>query len=254
MAILNKATLSSTIPNGEGGTVNVSTDSNTHRANNVDTDILVEKTSEQSWGIPESIIGLTTSITNNTDVDIENFTIQDTLGAGATFVEGSVKVGSTEYKSANILDGFTIPATLGGSGGSMDVTYQIKLDKYIDEDAITNNSSIGFQMDSKQFNLTSNEVSIQVLHNDISILKTADANAVKTGDIITYTITITNNGTLQNTNVRFSDPLPSEVQFVESSVKIDDMTYTGYNPNTGFNLNDINANDTVTIQFKATVL
>lgn len=254
MAILNKASLSSTIPNGVGGTVEVSTESNTHRANNVNTDISVVKSAERTWAIPENIIQVQTTITNNTDLDIENIAIQDSLGEGATFVTGSVKVGETKYESANIIEGFTIPVTLGGSGGSMEVTYQIQLDKYIDVETIANSSSITFEMDSKQFSLTSNEVSIDVLHNDISILKTADSNMVKTGDVLTYTIRITNNGKLLNTNVAFIDQLPSGVQFVENSVKVDGTTYGSYNPNSGFGLGDLNENDEVVIEFKAKVL
>lgn len=254
MAILNKASLTSTIPNGVGGTVEVSAESNTHRANNVDMDITIEKSAEQTWAIPESVIRVTTNITNNTDLNIEDITIKDTLGEGASFVAGSITVDSQQYKEEDIIKGFTIPVTLGGSGGSMEISYQIQLDKYIDVNTITNSSTINFELDAKQFNIVSNVLSIDVLHNDISILKTADASVVKTGDILTYTITITNNGQLMNTNVKFIDQLPSDVEFVGNSVKIDGTTYADYDPNVGFALNDINANDTIIIEFKAKVL
>lgn len=254
MAILNKASLTSTIPNGVGGTVDVAVESNTYRVNNVDVDIVIEKSAEQTWAIPESVLSVTTTITNDTDLNIEDIKIQDVLSEGAHFVQGSITVDSQSYAEANIIDGFTIPVTLGGSGGSMEVTYQIKLDKYIDADTITNTSSIDFELDGKQFNLTSNQLSIDVLHNDISILKTANTGVAKTGDVLTYTIVITNNGELVNTNVQFVDKLPSEVEFVANSVKIGDITYAEYDPNTGFPLNDINPNDTITIEFKAQIL
>ncbi len=87
----------------------------------------------------------------------------------------------------------------------------------------------------------------------MSLLKTADTSAVKSGDTITYTITITNSGTITNTNLFFTDPTPSETTFVDGSVEIDDTSNPSFNPQTGFNLSDLEANQTIIVNFKVKI-
>ena len=52
---------------------------------------------------------------------------------------------------------------------------------------------------------------------DLSITKTADQKTVKIGETITYTITLTNLGPDEATDVVFGDPIPDQLNLVSST-------------------------------------
>ncbi|MDE6372424.1 MAG: DUF11 domain-containing protein, partial [Clostridia bacterium] len=78
------------------------------------------------------------------------------------------------------------------------------------------------------------------------------AYAVK-GDNLHYTSVITNTGTLEKTDLVFSDPIPAGTTFVPGSVKINNVAYPTYNPQTGFDLPDLAVGNAVTVEFDVTV-
>lgn len=143
--------------------------------------------------------------------------------------------------------------TIGANGGEMVMTYEIVIDDYLDADAITDMTKLGIQYDGQTFDLQSNELSITVLHNDVSLLKTANANAVVSGETLTYTITISNSGKLTNTEMIFKDEIPQNATFVENSVKIDGEVKGGYDPSAGFALKDLLPEEQIIVEFSVTV-
>lgn len=255
MAILNTASLTSNILDTQGEKVSVTTKSNTNRTNQVENDVIVLKTSEKDWAIPKDKIKVTTTITNNTDIDIENSVkIKDTLSEGATFNTGSVIIGSTPYPDLNPLgEGFTLPINIGGSGGEAVISYEINIDEYVSVNSIKNQTNVDLNIESKPFSLSSNEQTITILNNEVWISKTANTRIVKSGDELTYTILITNTGTLTNTDLVFTDTIPSGTIFVEDSVKINNEVKQGYNPTNSFPLEDLAPDGEIIIEFKVTV-
>lgn len=253
MAILNQAQLSSSITNTEGGLVTVTTNSNTQRTNKVDTDILLVKSSGKSWGIPKEEILVTTIITNNMDVNLEDFFFQDTLSNGATFVEGSLKVGSEPREELNPIDGFDLSVTIGALGGECDISYSILIDETPRVDEVSIQSSIVATIEGKQFDVTSQIAKIQILNNEVYILKEADLKIVKSGEEITYTLTITNAGSLENSNLILTDPLPPEISFVQGSVLINNVSSPDANPEQGITLPNLGTGESITVSFKASV-
>ena len=254
MAILNSAQLNSYIQNKAGEKVSVTSISNTQRTNKVDTDIIVEKQVQKNWAIPKDEILVTTVITNNADVNLENFHFKDTLSAGASFVAGSVMVGSMAHDELDPIAGFDLQVTIGALGGECEISYKILVDEYPEVDDITVSTTINVSLDNKQFDLTSNTASIAMLNNEVYLLKTASTTAVKSGDEIVYTIEITNNGTIDNTDLYFEDKIPSGTQFVENSVKVNGTEKTVVDPETGFALDDLPAQGKITVEFTVKVL
>lgn len=254
MAIFNTANLTSEIPDGEGSMVQVSYKSNVSRTNNVGTDILVTKSPSKTWVLPKDKITITTKITNNTDVDIDNLTFKENLGEGCSFVAGSVKIGSVAHDDLDAVAGFTIPATLGGSGGELEVSYALVADEYPTQEAFSLSSSVGVELDSKTFSVESDPLSIDVIINEIYVQKTASTTAVKSGDELVYTITISNAGKIQNTNLFFQDPIPEGTSLVGESVTIDGEIKPELNPETGFALKDLGENESVVVTFKVKIL
>ena len=253
MAILNTAFLTSKISDGSSEPVEVENKSNIHRANNVDNDITIKKTTAKNWVIPKEQITITTTLTNNTDTNLTQLKIKDTVSNGAQFVSGSMMIGSEKYDMYNPIEGFTLPVEIGGFGAEMVITYDILVDEYTIVNNITNTTKINLTLDNKTFEIQSNELGLKIMDNDVTLLKSANTNAVKLGDTITYSVQISNSGTLTNTNLFFSDPIPDGTTFVENSVKIDGEEQQGFNPATGFSLKDLAPNETIIVEFKVTV-
>ena len=89
--------------------------------------------------------------------------------------------------------------------------------------------------------------------NSMSVVKSVDKAYASKGDVLTYKSTVTNNGTLQQTNLVFRDAVPAGTTFVTDSVLIDGVPKPGFNPTTGFPVEDLAPSGSVTVTFKAMV-
>ncbi|MGK0537296.1 hypothetical protein, partial [Bacillus sp. 'calajunan'] len=69
----------------------------------------------------------------------------------------------------------------------------------------------------------------------------------------TYTVQITNTGTVTATEVQFIDTISAGASFVPSSVTINGAPQPNLNPITGFGGGDIPVGETVIVTFQATV-
>lgn len=175
------------------------------------------------------------------------------MGTGAKFVEGTLKVGIESYPGNNPITGATLPVTVGGQGGELTFSYEVAVDDPAEVETFVNQSNVQFEISGTQYNVSSNEVSVHILDNQVYLLKTADKTIVKSKDVVTFTITITNDGELENTNMMFSDPLPTGATFVAGSVKIDDEVKADLNPTTGFALSNLAAGGQIKIEFQVTI-
>ncbi len=251
MAILNTAQLKSYITvSGEKN--EIITKSNIQRTNSLDADFVIHKTASKSYGMPKTVLTVSTQLTNSTDITLENIHLKDTL-TGATFVEGSVKIDSVNHEDLDAIAGFTLPVTLGGSGADLIVSYDILIDEYPEVDEVSNASTITLTIDSTDYQLTSNTAKIDIVTSDVLLYKHAGKSAVVAGNTLTYTIEITNDGTYTHTDLTFTDPIPDGTEFVEDSVKIDGVSKAGLNPANSFVLDDLAPNQTITITFDVLV-
>lgn len=253
MSVLNKAYLTSKITEQSGQVVEVSNVSNTHKANNVNTDITIDKTAEKKWVLPGGKVLVTTTITNNTDMDISNIRLTETISDNAHFISGTLKVGSQSYPEADPTTGFDLSVTLGASGTDVSVSYEIESEKYPESDSISVQTVLALTLEEQSFNVQSSVMNITILNNEVYLLKTANTRVVKSGDELTYTIEISNEGTFTNTELFFKDPIPEGTEFVMGSVKVNNEEMADFNPETGFNLGDLSANAKITVQFKVKV-
>ena len=174
MSISNTAHLKSSISSQSGEKVEVQNSSNVHIAN-VETDVVVTKSTQKDYALPKDKITVLTTITNNANSNIENITILDALHANATFCEGTVKIGSVQHADLNPITGFDFPATIGAFGGEFTMSYQIEVVEYPESDELTTSTNVKFKLDEKDFSLNSNVLSINILNNDIALLKSAVA-------------------------------------------------------------------------------
>lgn len=253
MGIVNKAQITSQIDNPDGGKIDLTTFSNVCITTKVESDFIVEKTAQKDWALPKEKITVTTKITNNSNLTIQNFTFKDTLSPSASFVPGTVKISDEPKPTFNPITGFSSNAQIGGFGAFAEITYEIQISEYPEESVVKNKTGLTLTFDSQEFSLTSNEKEISIVENEVYLLKECSPVAVVSGNEMTYTITITNEGSLENTNIVFSDSIPSDVTFVNETVVVNGTPQPTYNPTTGFPLPNLPANGTITISFKVQV-
>lgn len=89
---------------------------------------------------------------------------------------------------------------------------------------------------------------------EVSLLKEVDKLDAVVGDILTYTVFLTNDSLTEASNVIFQDVLPEELAFVSGSVAIDDIPDTRLDPTTGFSLSSISIEGPIVVTFQVEVV
>ena len=251
MALKNTAQVASNITNKAGEKVAILIDSNISEINLVDQEFTVVKTTAKDWALPKDEIEVTTTITNNLGSVVADLEIIDTLSDNAQFVEGSFKIGSIAHEDINPLELTTLQVTLD-AGMDMTYSYKIKVNDLLENYTVTNSSDVGFNYAGQKFNIVSNTAEIDVLNNQLFALKTAQPTAVVSKDTIEYTIVVSNNGELTNTDIVFKDVIPEGLTFVAGSITVDDESKPDYDLS-GFSLKDLAKGESTTVKFKCTV-
>ena len=93
----------------------------------------------------------------------------------------------------------------------------------------------------------------EILVPEFRPVKTVDRQNAAVGEVVHYTVTLTNDCQSPLTNVFFQDTVPDGLSFVPGSVVVDSTTRPAADPNTGFTLPDIPGGSTVTVEFAAFV-
>ena len=88
---------------------------------------------------------------------------------------------------------------------------------------------------------------------DFDLIKTEDRSTAAIGDVVTYTVTLTNICTQPLQNVRFTDYIPAGLAFVPGSVVVNNVPNADLNPLIGFTVPDIDGDTTLQVSFRALV-
>ena len=199
----------------------------------------------------------TVVITNNSQTQLFNLELKDNMSNGATYVAGSVTVNGVSQPTYDPVAGFPLPAL--DPGQSVTVTYTIQANNPMTQSPVTDFATLNYSVDDPlrstvNFSENTNTVSVQIISNRITNVKSVDkAYAVK-GDNLHYTSVITNTGSLLKSDLVFTDAIPAGTAFVNGSVTIDGAAYPAYNPSAGFDLPDLAVGDSVTVEFDVTVI
>lgn len=101
-----------------------------------------------------------------------------------------------------------------------------------------------------------NAIALQIdngVNPDLSVTKEVDKAVAIKGEVLTYTSTVTNTGSIPLSNTIFTDSIPTGTTFVGGSVFIDGVNFAGYNPQNGFSLGTLIPNQSVEVRFQVTV-
>ncbi|MGN1222018.1 MAG: hypothetical protein ACI4TT_02150 [Christensenellales bacterium] len=252
MTITNQSNLTSKYILPDQTEKDFSTQSNISTTENMTQSFTKEKSYDKEYVLPGEEITQTLVLTNNSEYDVTMVHITDNLSEGATIKAGSVEIDGTPYEDYDPATGFDLPNDIVG-GGNSTITFAIVIDEATELESITDTATIAYQVNEAELTEDSNTVTINIVTNKVTIIKTSNVSAVISGQTITYQNVIKNEGTYTNSNLFFTDPIPEGTTFVEGSVKIDDVEQPDYNPATGFDLDELPEGASVTITFDVTV-
>lgn len=115
--------------------------------------------------------------------------------------------------------------------------------------AMTNGQTSGYiTLNTRADTYQVTAVGLQIDMNQATFIpfeKSADKTTTRRGNIVTYSIRFQNVGDVEAESVLFVDDLPSGVNFVPDSVKIDGVSIPGANPVTGINIGNVQPNQSV---------
>ena len=196
-------------------------------------------------------ITYTITATNTGDAE-GTVKVSDQIPEGTTFVPESITVGEearTELTQENLQAGIDV---IVPARGKTEVTFQVTVDDLpagVYEGTISNTATV---------NATdTNEVTEEVHKPNITATKEAyplSGSTVTAGNIITYTIKLTNQGTAPG-EVIVKDEIPEGTSFVKGSIKIGEqaqISLTEENLANGITVS-LNAGETKNVEFKVIV-
>lgn len=198
----------------------------------------------------------TVSINNTGTVPANNVVFTDTPPQGTSFVPGSATINGVPAPGADPAAGINLGTIL--VGGIVTITFQVTVDEIPVPNPTINIAAAEGSFPVNPENPTvkdfeSNPVPVQVEQAELEVVKSVDKPFVEVGETVTYTVEITNIGTITATNVVFTDTPPVGTVFVPGSVTVNGAPVPG-DPAAGISLPDISAGGMIIVTFQATVV
>lgn len=213
------------------------------------------KESSQNCASVGDIINYSLVCKNTGDINLQDILISDILAKEIEFISGSITINNISNKSANILSGIKINTLKVNE--SIEIKFKAKA---IQSGQIENiaTASYNYISEANPFPLGgtsySNKNLINIYNISLHIKKSSNKQLALINDIITYTVTIENNGDLDVFNVLFKDELNRSISLIDGSFSINGQVVNGVNLSQGVNISLISKNTSVLIEYKAKVI
>ncbi|MCB9040207.1 MAG: DUF11 domain-containing protein [Lewinellaceae bacterium] len=217
-------------------------------------DLELVKTVSNTTPLVGEVVTFTITVTNQGPDNATNVAVQDAVPNGYTNITningfGTLSGNTITWSGLNIPAGgsasLTFNATVGapGAGVSYVNVAQVTASDQFDPDSTPNNDD-GDQSEDDEDSATVTPESA-----DLELVKTVDNNTPNVGDVVTFTITVTNQGPDNATNVAVEDYLPNGYSSITNisgggALNGSTITWSGLN---------IAAGSNVTLTFQATV-
>ena len=182
-----------------------------------DADLSLAKTVNNATPTSGQQVTFTVTVSNAGPSSATNVVVQDSLPAGLTFVsstpsQGTFSNATGQWAAGTIASGgsatLQVVASVTTSGAKTN-TAQVRSVDQFDPDSTPNNS-VATEDDQ-------GEVIVTPQVADLSVTQTVDNANVNVGDNVTFTITVSNAGPQDATNVAVRDSLPAGMSFVSSA-------------------------------------
>ncbi len=219
------------------------------------------KTRDLAFVTLGDIITYTIPINTNGSSSLLNVIIKDTIPNGTQFISDTLTVNGILQTGANPspASGYNI-GTLP-SNAITTVSFKVKVISVPTPNPIPNSANISFNYivdPSIPSNISSsantNIITSQFNAAILSSSKIVNKTFANVGDILTYTIPITNSGNVTANNILFLDTIPNGASFISGTLKQDGVIVSGTPSASGITLpNSIGPLGTTTITFQVRV-
>ena len=166
-------------------------------------------------------IAYTVRVTNNGPNSATNVTLNDLLPAGVTFVAAGTTATQGAYNGATGL--WTVGTLAITASATLTIMATI-----VSQNATTNTAAVSH---SDQFDPVAENNSASALETpqqaDLAVTKAVSNATPNVGDLIAYTVKVTNNGPNSATSVTLNDLLPTGVNFVAAGTTATQGAYNG---------------------------
>ncbi|WP_244997832.1 DUF11 domain-containing protein, partial [Bacillus paranthracis] len=187
-----------------------------------------------------------------------NVIFTDVIPNGTSFIPNSVTVNGNALPNTNPASGIAIDPI--NPNTSATISFQVIVNSIPSPNPIPNQSNTAYQyvidpnLPPASANALSNVITTQINNATIVATKSVNTPTAAIGDIVTYTIAVTNTGNIPASATVLTDGLGAGASFVQNSVTINNIPQPGLDPSLGIHLADIPPGDTVFITFQAQIL
>ncbi|PHG66194.1 DUF7507 domain-containing protein [Bacillus toyonensis] len=220
--------------------------------------ITAAKSADKQFANVNDIITYTTTLTNGGNTLASNVVFTDVIPSGTSFIPNSVTVNGTTLPNVNPASGITIDSI--NPNTNTIISFQVQVNSIPNPNPIPNQSNTAYQyvvnpsLPPASANALSNVITTQINNATIVATKSVNTPTAAIGDIVTYTIAVTNTGNTPASATVLTDGLGAGASFIQNSVTINNVPQPGLDPSLGIHLADISPGDTVFITFQAQIL
>ena len=215
--------------------------------------LTVTKSADKTYADVGEEITYTLVVQNTGTVSALNVTLSDMLPPETSLVDGSITVDGVAYAG-------TLPVVIPSiaAGASSTVVFKVTVNSLPAVNPIFNVARVDYEFfpfagyPATSFS-NSNSVAVFTIVRSLSNVKSVDKNFAIKGDVLTYTSTLTNTGSIPITDLTFKDEIPQGTTFVVGSVYINGVNFPAYNPQTGFFVANLTPQTNAVVTFQVTI-
>ncbi|WP_433947898.1 DUF7507 domain-containing protein [Bacillus tropicus] len=220
--------------------------------------IAAVKSADKQFANVNDIITYTTTLTNNGNTLASNVIFTDVIPNGTSFIPNSVTVNGNTLPNTNPASGIAIDPI--NPNTSATISFQVIVNSIPSPNPIPNQSNTAYQyvidpnLPPASANALSNVITTQINNATIVATKSVNTPTAAIGDIVTYTIAVTNTGNIPASATVLTDGLGPGASFIPNSVTINNVSQPGLDPSLGIHLDDISPGGITFITFQVKIL
>lgn len=249
--LVNQANATYTFTPPDGRTITRSQLSNTLSISVSSPNVAVTKSSTQISVSVGDVIPYTILVANNGISPITNTVFIDGIPSGTQLVPNSVFVNGVLVPNANPAVGVNIGTINNGTTAT--VTFSLLVTSVPTPEVINNQASVSYTSGAFSSSSFSNGVSIPVYLPVISVVKSANTTNATVGDMVVYTLAVTNSGNYAAVVTLTDTTLAPQLSFVPNSVIVGGTPQAGTSPQTGIPIGVVFPNTSVNVTFSTII-
>lgn len=223
-------------------------------SNTLSTDIVsidfVKAVSQTNVVVGETI-SYTLTITNNSTLELTNLLVKDTDISPFLNISNISLNGTAVSVGQDLNSGVLIPSLI--SGATSTITFDATVLSGA-PDLLSNTATMSYDYGTQSDSQDSNQVDVNLITANMSVVKTADKSVVTTdGEILEYTLTINNTGNVLISSLVLVDIIPNGMTYVQGSTIIGSNPAIDANPQSGISIPDLDIGESQTVKFSVTV-